>query len=58
MTKYSRLSLAVMTAAVAILVHSAGDFNLQIPSNAFLFTVILANMALTPTERTATGGMP
>lgn len=45
------ISLAVMTAVVAILVHSTGDFNLQIPSNAFLFTVIIANMALIPESR-------
>lgn len=37
-------SLACMTATAAILVHSFGDFNLQIPSNAFLFTIIIGLM--------------
>jgi len=44
-------SLACMTAVVAILVHSFGDFNLQIPSNAFLFTVILAGVRTEPLNR-------
>ncbi len=33
-------SLAALAAVVAILIHSISDFNLHIPSNALLFTVI------------------
>jgi O-antigen ligase len=43
-------SLACMTAAVAILVHSFGDFNLRVPSNALLFTVIAGLLTLPKQE--------
>lgn len=36
------VTLGVMTAVFAILVHSLGDFNLQIPANAALFAVLCA----------------
>lgn len=39
------MTLGAMGGVVAILVHSAGDFNLQIPSNALLFTVLAAQVA-------------
>ncbi len=38
----SGLALGAMAGGVAILVHSLSDFNLNIPANALLFTVIVA----------------
>ncbi len=35
-------TLGAMSGVTAILVHSAGDFNLHIPANALLFTVLVA----------------
>lgn len=35
------ISMGVMSSSAAILIHSLYDFNLQIPANAFLFSVIL-----------------
>ncbi len=40
-------TLGAMSGIVAILVHSAGDFNLHIPANALLF-VILAALVVSP----------
>lgn len=40
------MTLGAMGGVVAILVHSAGDFNLQIPSNSLLFTVLAAQIAV------------
>jgi len=39
------LGLGAMTGVVAILLHSLTDFNLQIPSNALFFAVLLGIMA-------------
>ncbi|MBU1584860.1 MAG: O-antigen ligase family protein [Proteobacteria bacterium] len=39
------LTLGAMGGIVAILVHSASDFNLQFPSNALLFTLLAAQVA-------------
>ncbi len=39
------LTLGAMGGIVAILVHSMSDFNLQIPSNALLFTLLAAQVA-------------
>lgn len=45
------LSLAAMTGVVAILVHSCVDFNLHIPANAVLFTVLAALVVGGPVRR-------
>lgn len=45
------VTLGAMGGIVAILVHSVGDFNLQIPSNALLFT-LLAALAAVPAPQT------
>ncbi len=39
------ITLGAMGGVVAILVHSVSDFNLQIPSNALLFTLLAAQVA-------------
>ena len=39
------ISLGAMAAIVAVLIHSFSDFNLHVPANAVLFTVILGMMA-------------
>jgi len=39
------ITLGAMGGIVAILVHSISDFNLQIPSNALLFTLLAAQVA-------------
>ncbi len=44
-------SLAAATACTGLLVHSAVDFNLQIPSNALLFYALLALAASPPARR-------
>lgn len=36
------VALGVMAAVFAILIHSLGDFNLQIPANAILFSILCA----------------
>ena len=36
------IALGTLSALIAMLLHSAGDFNLQIPANAILFTIICA----------------
>ncbi len=38
------ITMSAMGGVVAILAHSAGDFNLQIPSNALLFTLLAAQV--------------
>lgn len=45
------MTLGAMGGVVAILVHSAGDFNLQIPSNALLFIVLAAQVAVPAPKR-------
>nr|WP_320193450.1 O-antigen ligase family protein [uncultured Desulfobacter sp.] len=39
------LTLGGMGGVLALLIHSTGDFNLQIPSNALLFTMLAAQVA-------------
>ena len=39
------ITLGAMSGITAILVHSIGDFNLHIPANAFLFTVLAGLVA-------------
>jgi len=54
------LALASGAGLFALLVHSAFDFNLQIPSNALLFiflSAMVSRIAATVTERKATGPM-
>jgi O-antigen ligase len=36
----------VMAAAVAVMIHGLGDFNLHIPANALIFTVLCASMEI------------
>lgn len=47
-TAFSRqtrgVSLACMTAVVAVMVHGTGDFNMRIPANALVFSVIAGLM--------------
>ncbi|GEM_PF-4463530 len=46
------ISLGTMAGVTAILIHSIGDFNLHIPSNALLFSVLAALvMSLDPNLR-------
>lgn len=49
------LSLGAMTGIVAILAHSFVDFNLHIPANAILFTVLAALVVGGPIRR---NGLP
>ena len=39
------ISLGAMSGITAMLVHSLGDFNLQIPADALLFTALVALVA-------------
>lgn len=39
------ITIGAMTGITAILVHSISDFNLHIPANAILFTVLAALIA-------------
>jgi hypothetical protein len=39
------ITLGAMTGVTAILVHSISDFNLHIPANAILFTMLAAIIA-------------
>ena len=52
------MSFGVLVAIVALLVHSAVDFNLQIPANAATFVVILAMSWHTPWLRYADKNTP
>jgi hypothetical protein len=45
------VALAAMTGIVAILAHSVVDFNLHIPANAILFTVLVALVVAGPVQR-------
>lgn len=49
------VALGAMTGIVAILVHSAVDFNLHIPANAILFIVLAAMIVGGPVRRSGNG---
>lgn len=47
----SGLTLGAMTSVFALLIHTAFDFNLHIPANALLFTVLCALVCVVPPDR-------
>jgi O-antigen ligase len=51
--RHNRLLVGILTGITALLLHSIFDFNLQIPANALLFTVLLSLFATINTNNVA-----